>query len=138
MPKILVDAVVRGEVFHLPEGGDSRMDHTYVDDIVAGTLAALDHREHPFDTYNLATGTAPSVHEMIAILRDIVPGARISAGGGEIKHPGGIDMPRKGALNSARAAAVFGYNPRYDLRTGLEVDVRHKRQALARERRRGG
>ena len=58
---------------------------------------------------------------MIAILRDIVPGARISAGGGQIKHPGGIDMPRKGALNSARAAAVFGYNPRYDLRAGLEA-----------------
>ena len=46
-------------------------------------------------------------------------------------------MPRKGALNSARAAAVFGYNPRYDLRTGLEVYVRDKRQALARERHRG-
>ena len=46
------------------------MDHTYVDDIVDGTLAALDHRDHPFDTYNLATGTAPSVAEMIAILRE--------------------------------------------------------------------
>ena len=76
---------------------------------------------------------------MIAILRDIVPDARISAGGGETKHPGGgIDMPRKGALNSARAAAVFGYSPRYDLRAGLEVYIRDKRQALARERRHEG
>ena len=83
-------------------------------------------------------GTAPSVHEMIAILRDIVPDARTSAGGGEIKHPGGIDMPRKGALNSARAAAIFGYSPRYDLRAGLEVYIRDKRQALARERRHEG
>jgi nucleoside-diphosphate-sugar epimerase len=46
------------------------MDHTYVDDIVDGTLAALNRRDQPFDTYNLAIGTAPSVPEMIAILRE--------------------------------------------------------------------
>jgi UDP-glucose 4-epimerase len=86
--------------------------------------AALDHRDHPFDIYNLATGTATSVHEMIAILREIVPGARISAGDGEIKHPGGIDMPRKGALDIACAAKVFGFRPRCDLRAGLEAYVR--------------
>jgi nucleoside-diphosphate-sugar epimerase len=53
------------------------MDHAYVDDIVDGTLAAPDHRDHPFDTYNLATGTAPSVAEMIAILRETTS-ARLS------------------------------------------------------------
>ena len=105
------------------------MDHTYVDDIVDGTLAALDHPEHPFDTYNLATGHAPSVHEMIAMLRDIVPGARVSAGDGEIKHPGGIDMPRKGALDISRAAKVFDYRPRYELRAGLEAYVRDTRRS---------
>jgi UDP-glucose 4-epimerase len=129
VPKILVDAAVQGEMLHLPEGGDSRMDHTYVDDIVDGTLAALDHPQHPFDTYNLATGRAPSVHEMIEILRDIVPGARISAGDGEIKHPGGIDMPRKGALDISRASKAFGYRPRFDLRAGLEAYVRDKRRS---------
>jgi nucleoside-diphosphate-sugar epimerase len=132
VPKILVDAAVRGEPLHLAEGGASRMDHTYVDDIVHGTLAALDHPVHPFDTYNLATGVARSVSEMIAILRDIVPGARISAGGGAIKHPGGIDMPRKGALDIARAQNTFGYSPRYDLRAGLEAYVRDRRRGLDR------
>ena len=129
VPKILVDAAVSGVALHLSEGGDSRMDHTYVDDIVAGTLAALDHPEHSFDTYNLGTGTAPSVHEMIAILRDIIPGACLSAGDGEIKHPGGIDMPRKGALDISRAAKVFDYRPRYDLRAGLEAYVRDRRRS---------
>jgi nucleoside-diphosphate-sugar epimerase len=131
VPKTLVDAAVQGEALHLPEGGDSRMDHIYVDDIVSGTLAALDHGDHSFDTYNLATGSAPSVHEMIAILRDIVPGARISAGDGEIKHPGGIDMPRKGALDISRAAKVFGFRPRYDLRAGLEAYVSGRRGQIA-------
>jgi|SRR5579862_8424955 len=85
VPKLLVDAVVRGDTLHLAEGGNSRMDHVCVDDIVQGVLAALDH---PFDVCNLATDTAPSVHEIIGMLREIVPGAHISAGDGEIKHPG--------------------------------------------------
>jgi nucleoside-diphosphate-sugar epimerase len=128
VPKILVDAAVKGETLHLAEGGDSRMDHVYIDDIVEGTLAALDHVDHPFDTYNIATGTARSVRELIALLLDIVPGARISAGPGQIKHPGGIDMPRKGALDSTRAGKAFGYRPRYDLPAGLEAYVRDLRR----------
>jgi len=33
-------------------------------------------------------------------------------------------MPRKGALDIARAAKVFGFRPRYDLRAGFEAYVR--------------
>ena len=121
IPKILVDAVAAQQELHLPEGGDSPMDHTYVDDIVAGTLAALDHPTHPFDVYNLGTGSAPTVFDVVAVLKEIVPTARISVGPGEIKHPGGYAMPRKGALNSQRAANVFGYRPRFDLRAGLSA-----------------
>jgi UDP-glucose 4-epimerase len=130
VPKILVDAAVAGGVLHLPEGGDARMDHVYVEDIVAGTLAALDHRRHPFNTYNLATGVAPSVFDIIAILTEIMPNARISAGKGSIKHPGGFDMPRKGALDVARAANVFGFQPRYDLRAGLEAYAYETRRRM--------
>jgi nucleoside-diphosphate-sugar epimerase len=127
VPKILVDAAVTGKAMHLPEGGDSRMDHVYVDDIVHGTMAALDHPTHPFDTYNLATGAAPSVFDLIAILSDLVPDARLSAGEGAIKHPGGFNMPRKGALDISRATEVFGYQPRFDIRAGLEAYVRETR-----------
>jgi nucleoside-diphosphate-sugar epimerase len=121
MPKILVDAVAENRELHLAEGGDSPMDHTYVDDIVAGTLAALDHPRHPFDTYNIATGIASTGFDVVSALKELVPTARISIGPGEIKHPGGYDMPRKGALSTERAAKVFGYRPRFDLRAGLSA-----------------
>jgi UDP-glucose 4-epimerase len=121
IPKIFVDAVASGRELHLAEGGESRMDHTYIDDIVAGTLAALDHPTHPFDTYNLGTGVAPTVSELVAVLKDLVPSARISVGAGQMKHPGGHEMPRKGALSIDRAAKAFGYRPRFDLRAGLSA-----------------
>jgi nucleoside-diphosphate-sugar epimerase len=85
------------------------MDHTYVDDIVAGTLAAL---EHPNGECSDGFSTA---------LKALVPTARISVGPGEITHPGGYAMPRKGALNSQRATNVFGYRPRFDLHAGLSA-----------------
>jgi hypothetical protein len=37
-------------------------------------------------------------------------------------------MPRKGALDSSRAAKAFGFRPRYELRAGLEVYVLDKQQ----------
>lgn len=133
IPKVFVDAAVTGKPFHLPEGAESKVDHTYVDDIVAGTIAALDHREHPYDTYNLATGKATSVAELVAIIKKLVPDAPISVGPGELKHPGGIDMPRKGGLDSSRAARVFGYRPRYDVAAGIAATI----EVLRRARREG-
>ena len=123
IPKIFVDAAVSDTPFHLPEGADSKVDHTYVDDVVAGTLGALDHDKHPFDTYNLGTGKATSVAELVAILKKVVPGAPISVGPGELRHTGGINMPPKGALDSTRAAKVFGYRPHFDLEAGLTAYV---------------
>jgi nucleoside-diphosphate-sugar epimerase len=132
IPKILVEAAVDGRPTHLPEGGESRIDHTYVDDVVAGIIAACDHERHVHDVYNLATGVAPSVAEMVAVLRDLVPGADLSVGPGALKHTGGFDMPRKGALDSRRASAAFGYAPRFDLRAGLAAYVRAYRERTGR------
>ncbi len=59
VPKNLIDAALAGRPLHVPSvARDSRIDHTYVDDFVDGTLAALDCARHPFDVYNLASGTA--------------------------------------------------------------------------------
>jgi nucleoside-diphosphate-sugar epimerase len=43
-------------------------------------------------------------------------------------------MPRKGALDISRAAKVFGFRPRYDLRAGLEAYVRGERRLIERRR----
>ena len=121
VPKVLVEAIAEGRPFYIPEGGDSRMDHTYEDDFVAGTLLALDHKNHPFDVYNLASGVAPTLKELVDVLRSIEPTADISVGPGVYKHNETWPLPEKGALDSSRAARVFGYRPKYDLRRGLEA-----------------
>lgn len=119
IPKNLMDAALEGQPLHLPNGAGSAIDHTYIDDFVDGTLRALDAPTHGFDTYHIASGEATTVAQMVAIIREIVPGAEISVGGGEFLTGVGLPLPRKGALDVDRARVAFGYEPRFDLKKGL-------------------
>ena len=127
VPRDIIEAAVDGRPLHVPAGGDSRIDHTYVDDFVDGALRALDLAEHPFDAYHVASGVAPTLFEMVAYVNELVPGADVSIGPGAYKHAGRIEIPRKGALDCARARAVFGYVPRYDPKAGLAAYIDHYR-----------
>ena len=123
IPKNLIDAALAGRKLHVASGADSAIDHTYVDDAVAAILAALDHRRHRYDAYNVGSGIAVSVSELIAIVRELVPGAELSVGPGPYRHGDRIEIVRKGALDVSRAAAEFGWRPRFDIRAGLTAYV---------------
>jgi nucleoside-diphosphate-sugar epimerase len=123
VPKILVDAAVEGRELHLAAGGDFRVDHVYIDDLVQGVLAALDKREHRFDAYHIASGQAPSLAEIVDIVNALVPGARLSIGPGHYAFGDRVRVARKGALDVSRARAELGYDPRFDIRRGLAAYV---------------
>jgi UDP-glucose 4-epimerase len=127
IPKILVDAAVQGRPLHLEAGADFAVDHTHVDDTVQGILLALDKAEHPFDAYNIGSGEAPTLREMVEIVKELVPGADLRVGPGPYRHAGGIAVVPKGALDISRARSVLGYAPRFTLRKGLEDYVRAAR-----------
>jgi UDP-glucose 4-epimerase len=123
VPKTFVDAALKGQPLHPPSGGDFRVDHTYVADLVAGVLAALDKSDHPFDVYNIGTGTAPSLTEIVHIIKELVPGADISVGPGDYRFDDRIPVVRKGALDISRARQHLGYAPKYDIRAGLRAYI---------------
>jgi nucleoside-diphosphate-sugar epimerase len=129
IPKNLVDAALIGRKLHLPAGADSAIDHTHVDDFVSGVLKALDHKQHRFDVYNIASGQATTVAELIAVVRDLIPGAELSVGPGMYRHGDQVEMVRKGALDVSRAAAELGWTPRYDIRAGLAAYINALRPA---------
>ena len=128
IPKNLVDAALEGRELHLPTGAATAIDHTYVDDVVAAILAALDRPQHRFDAYNVASGTAVTVAELAAIVSELVPGARLSVGPGAYRHGGRIEVFTKGALDVSRAAAELGWRPRHDIRAGLAAYVGKRRE----------
>lgn len=123
VPKILIDAAMAGQPLHIPRGGDFRVDHVYIDDCVQGIVKVLDKPQHRFDVYHIATGQAPSLAEIVAIVKELVPGAPLSIGPGNYDWADGVAVVRKGALDITRARAELGYAPRYTIRAGLAACV---------------
>jgi nucleoside-diphosphate-sugar epimerase len=130
VPKTLVDAAVEGRKLHVASGGDFRVDHVYIDDLVTGILSALDKPEHRHDVYHLSSGEAPSLFEIVDIIRDLVPGAEVSIGPGPYLFGDRIETVRKGALDTGRARAELGYVPRFDIRKGLAAYIAARRAEL--------
>jgi nucleoside-diphosphate-sugar epimerase len=124
IPKNFVDAALEKRPLHLPAGASFAVDHTHVDDLVQGVLLALDHERHPHYAYNIGSGEAPTVQEIVDIVKQLVPGADLSAGPGPYTHPGGLPVAKKGALDITRARTVLGYRPKYNIRDGLAEYVR--------------
>jgi UDP-glucose 4-epimerase len=121
VPKTLLEAAIAGRALHVPSGADVAIDHTTIDDFVSGVIAALDHHTHRFDAYNIASGQATTLTQIIDIVRALVPGAQLSAGPGPYRHGDRVEAVKKGALDVSRAKAELGWAPQYDMRAGLSA-----------------
>src|SRR5574341_397979 len=64
-------AITRGEPLKLFGDGSARRDFTYIDDIIAGVLAALD-RPHPYEIVNLGESQTIAVRDLIARLEQLI------------------------------------------------------------------
>ncbi len=113
----------------IPVFGDGSMgrDYTFVDDTVAGVLAALDYQfppgETPFDIFNLGNSHPVSLNELIATLERVT--GRTAIRDQKELQPG--DVPITWA-STDKAARILGYRPATPLADGLEKFVRWLRQ----------
>jgi len=130
VPKVFIDAALAGKPYHLATGGDLAVDQVYIDDTVAGVLLALDKPSHRYDAYHIATGQAPTIDDIARIVRDLVPGANVSTAPGWYLHGDRYPTARKGALDITRARKELGYQPKYDLRAGIELTLTETRRAM--------
>ena len=131
VPKTLIDAAVAGQSLKMVNGADFRVDHTYIDDLVDGTLLVLDRAEHPFDVYHIASGAAPSLAEIAMVIKDLVPDADLALGPGTIEFMPGVKAWRKGALDITRATKTLGYRPRFNIRAGIAATIEAQRAQRA-------
>jgi UDP-glucuronate 4-epimerase len=109
----------------IPVFGDGSMgrDYTFVDDTVAGVLAALDYQfpsdGTPFDIFNLGNSRPVSLNDLIAELERVT--GRIAIRDQRALQPG--DVPITWA-SIDKAARILGYRPATSLAEGLEKFVR--------------
>jgi UDP-glucose 4-epimerase len=130
LPRTFIEAALRGEAFHQPDGASFAVDQVYITDTVAGIILALDKPTHRFDAYNIATGVAPTIADTAAAVNRAIPGARTTVGDGPYHHGGTVRSAIKGALDISRAARELGYRPRYDLQRGIEATIAATRATI--------
>jgi nucleoside-diphosphate-sugar epimerase len=105
MPRTFIEAALRGEPFHQPDGASFAVDQVYI------------------ASYNIATGAAPTLRDTAEAVNRAIPGARITVGDAPYRHGGTVLSAVKGALDIARAQGELGYQPRYDLQRGIEATI---------------
>lgn len=129
-PTTFLDAALEGKSHHLDHGGDAAIDFTYMADVVDGILCALDAKEHRFDVYNLASGEATTLKQMIAIIQGLIPGAKLSVADGPYRFSQTLNAPVKGALDVSRAKDI-GFTPKFDFKRGAEAYIEEWRKQNA-------
>lgn len=123
VPNSFIKAALEGRSFRQPFGANFVCDHTYIDDVTDAAILAIDKTKHPYDVYNIGSGQGVSLQEITNIVVEIVPDAQLSIGNAPYRHGNedfSVECVKKGALDIARARAILGYSPKFDIRRGLE------------------
>ncbi|WP_046658279.1 NAD-dependent epimerase/dehydratase family protein [Lysobacter capsici] len=116
-PLLFSRAVLAGRPIDVFNHGKMRRDFTYIDDIVAGVIGALDHppeQEPPHRVFNLGNHTPVELERFIQVIADAAgrPAEKIY----KPMQPG--DMIETMA-DTSRAQAAFGFEPATAIEQGL-------------------
>ncbi|HET6582149.1 MAG TPA: NAD-dependent epimerase/dehydratase family protein [Nannocystaceae bacterium] len=110
-------SMLAGRPIRLFGDGSTSRDYTFVDDIVAGVLAAIELPAAPgHEIFNLGNSSPVTLAELVAALEDVL-GTRATIERLP-EQPG--DVPRTFA-DIAKSERVLGYHPSTPLPRGLEV-----------------
>jgi UDP-glucuronate 4-epimerase len=126
--------IERGEPLPIfGEGGTGR-DYTYVDDIVAGIVAAIDYTPRsvdgaPFEVFNLGNSQPVRLTELLELLERVTGKKAIR----EQKGPQPGDVPMTWA-DISKAGRLLGYRPQTAMEDGLKKFVAWYRAADPRQR----
>ena len=125
MPRLLFESVLYNKVVKKYGDGRAIRDWLYVEDAALGVLAALEHCQG-FSIFNFGTGIGTTLNDLIQMVLDIT--------GGELniefeKVPPG-DAVFAGLCDNQKARKLLGWEPKIDLRTGLELMYKYMKKEV--------
>lgn len=95
-------------------GSEVKRDFTYISDIVAGTIAAIDN-PYPFEIFNLARGEQTDFNQIVS---EIENNLGIKANKKIIPLIPGVMKETYGDISKARK--MLGYNPKVSIKEGIK------------------
>jgi UDP-glucuronate 4-epimerase len=103
--------------------GTTRRDYTYIEDIIQGTMAALDYNERMFDIFNLGESETIQLKDLITAIEEALgKKAKINR---LPEQPGDVPLT---CADISKAKRLLGYDPRTQLNDGLPRFIEWFRQ----------
>jgi UDP-glucuronate 4-epimerase len=115
-------AITNGEPITLFNAGKMKRDWTYIDDIVAGFVAALD-KPHPYEIVNLGCGNPVENLRFVQIIEKLVGRKAIV-----VDKPAPPSEPIVTYADVSKAKRLIGYEPKVQVEEGLDRFVNWMRQ----------
>lgn len=124
---ILIQKLLRGEVFSLYGDGEQSRSNTYVEDCVQATILAFEKRAASIgETFNIGGGEVITLNRTIELLQEATGcEAQIE------RHPARPGDQRHTSADITKARDVLGYEPTMGVRQGLQNQVDWLRQQLS-------
>lgn len=113
MPMLTIDKILSGETIQLFNGGDIHRDWTYVDDTVAGVMAAL-NKPLGYEVINLGYGSPIALTEFIQIYERLLGKKAVTR-----DVPAPASEPMITYCDNSRARQLLGFDPRIGVEEGL-------------------
>lgn len=110
-----IENALLGKPLLLEGGGDGRLDFTNVDDLVEGIVRAQALPGGRSRTFNITYGSARTIADLAAIVKQVVPSAKL-----EVRPPA-PEKPKRGTLEMGRAHQFLGFVPSRDLGTSYRA-----------------
>jgi nucleoside-diphosphate-sugar epimerase len=100
-----IENALTGRPLLLEGGGDGRLDFTNVADLVEGIVRALALQGGRGRTFNITYGSSRTIAELAAIVKEVVPEAKLE------ERPPAPEKPKRGTLQMGRAKEFLGFVP---------------------------
>jgi UDP-glucose 4-epimerase len=122
VPKF-ISALLSGNRPTIYGDGEQSRDFTYVDDVVAANLQAMDAPDVAGEVFNIACGNSITVNELCRELQSLlgtsVEPEHVEASPGEV---------RASRADIAKAGELLGFSPQRSFRDGLTRTIEHMRR----------
>jgi nucleoside-diphosphate-sugar epimerase len=111
--QIFIESAIKGGALRVDGDGGERLDFTYIDDLVQGLAQVIRHPKARNEIFNLTYGSARSINDLVAIIKQHFPEAPI-----QYVERDKL-MPFRGTLSVKKAKELIGYNPQNPIEVGF-------------------
>lgn len=116
-----VEKIENGQTIDMYGDGTTMRDYTYVEDIVAGVISAINYHKTPYEIINIGGGEPITLKRMIETIEDVLgKKAQINI------LPMQLGDVEKTICDWSKAKKLLGYNPQTTFKQGIQKFVAWK------------